>query len=96
MSKEKLSRPFPLDEERKRRVMTELARRGWTITELAHRIGLKRQNLSALISGRIISGSMQGRVADFLQIDVRYLFPVRSLEQSLAMRDAENERKGAA
>ena len=45
-----LKRPYPFDGERRRRVLTELARRGMSIAELASAIGDGRPNVSEVIT----------------------------------------------
>lgn len=93
-----LRRPYPVDTERKRRVLTELARRGLTISKLAIRIGCNRGNVTSCISGRLLCRPLEVRIASFLQLPVEYLFPVRTVGQLLAMQQAEKLRnkEGAA
>lgn len=88
-----LKRPFPLDEERKRRVMVELARRGLTISELASRIGANQGHVSSCINGRLLSRTLEERIASYLKLPAEYLFPVRTGKQLLAMKQAEEEGK---
>lgn len=95
-----LHRPLPLDRERKKRVMVELARRGITVSELARRIECNRGNLSSCISGRWLNTQLEERIAEYLGRPVQYLFPERTVAQLLAMQAAEarakKRREGAA
>ena len=95
-----LRRPYPLDYERKRRVMIELARRGLTVSELARRINYNRGHVSSCISGRLLCRPLEERIAEYLGRPVRYLFPERTVAQLLAMQAAEarakKRREGAA
>ena len=101
MGKEtRLRRPYPLDYERKRRVMIELARRGLTVSELARRINYNRGHVSSCISGRLLCRPLEERIAEYLGRPVQYLFPERTVAQLLAMQAAEarakKRREGAA
>ena len=88
-----LRRPYPLDRERKRRVMVELARRDMTISDLAMRLGCNRGNLSSCISGRLIHCPLEKRIASYLALPAEYLFPVRTAEQLRAMQKEEMRSK---
>ena len=59
------SRPFPVDFERKERCQTILSDYGMTMTELAFHIGIKKSNLSNIISGRDLSPTNEQRIATF-------------------------------
>lgn len=87
---------MPLDRERKRRVMVEIARRGITVSELARRIECNRGNLSSCISGRWLNTQLEERIAEYLGRPVQYLFPERTVAQLLAMQAAERHSKDAA
>lgn len=95
-----IRRPYPLDRERKRRVMIELARRGITVSELARRINCNQGNVSSCISGRLLCRPLEERIAEYLGRPVQYLFPERTVAQLLAMQAAEarakKRREGAA
>lgn len=88
-----LKRPYPLDRERKRRVMVELARRGLTISELAENIEYNQGHVSSCISGRLLCRPLEERIAAYLGKPVEYLFPERTVPQLLAMKQAEEESK---
>lgn len=88
-----LKRPYPLDRERKRRVMVELARSGITISELARRIGANQGNVSSCISGRLLCDPLEARIAEYLGCPVQHLFPKRSIKQLLAMQKVEQKAK---
>jgi hypothetical protein len=92
------SRPLPVDTERKRRVMVELAKRGMTITGIAARTGVSQQYASAIISGRKRYPGCEHKIADLLRLPCDYLFPPRSQLELDDMRKAEARRKlrGAA
>lgn len=87
------SRPFPVDEERKRRCLAVLASAGMTVPELAMHLGVSRQLVHAVISGRQPSRSVEGRMARFLGVPAEYLFPVRTGAEIAAMRSAEALKK---
>lgn len=88
-----LKRPYPLDRERKRRVMVELARRGLTVSELARRINYNRGHVSSCISGRLLCRPLEKRIASYLALPAEYLFPVRTAEQLRAMQKEEMRSK---
>ena len=87
------SRPFPVDVERKERCQTILSNYGMTMTELAFHTGIKKSNLSNIISGRDLSPTNEQRIATFLNIPKDYLFPERTPLEIAAMRKAEAEEK---
>ena len=90
-----LKRPYPLDGQRKKRVMVELARRGLSISELARRIDCNQGNVSSCISGRLLCRPLEERIAEFLNRPVNYLFPERTVPELLAMQKAEKRAKAA-
>lgn len=90
------SRPYPIDVERKTRVMVELAKRGMTITDLALHLNIDQGYLSKLISGRDLSDVNEEVIARFFHMPKDYLFPPRSGVEIMAMREAEEQRRGAA
>lgn len=91
------SRPYPLDRERRRRVLVALAERDMTISDLAKEIGLARPLVSNIVSGRRLSLKTEQRIADFLGEPLDRLFPYRTPEEIGRMRRAEAAaREGAA
>ncbi len=92
------SQPLPVDIDRKRRVMVELAKRGMTITDIAARAGVSRPFASAIISGRKRYPGCEHKIAELLKLPCDYLFPPRSQLEIDEMRRAEARRKlrGAA
>lgn len=84
---------LPIDTERKRRCMAELARRGLTITKAASLIGVSQQYVSDIISGRKRFRSAEKKLADLLALPVDYLFPARSKRELLSM---QTSKRGAA
>jgi transcriptional regulator with XRE-family HTH domain len=90
------SRPYPLDRERRRRVLVALAERGMTISSLAGNLGLSKSIVSKVISGRRLSPKTEQRIAAFLGKPVDYLFPTRTHEEIKKMREAEAGQKGKA
>jgi lambda repressor-like predicted transcriptional regulator len=90
------SGPMPVDTERRRRVMVELAKRGMTITDMARRVGCSQTYASAIINGRKRYPGCEQRIADTLNMPVDYLFPPRSQRELDAMRVCETQRQGAA
>jgi len=90
------SRPYPLDRERRRRVMVALAERSLTISDLAREIFISRAIISQVISGRRISPKTEQRIAEFLGKPVEYLFPNRTPEEIGEMRRAEAAEKERA
>ena len=92
------SRPYPLDAERKSRVMVELAKKGMTINDLANQINVDRAYLTKIISGRDISDINEEKIARYFRMNKDYLFPPRSAAEIASMREAEKAgvRRGAA
>jgi transcriptional regulator with XRE-family HTH domain len=88
------SRPYPLDHERRRRVLVALAELDMTISSLARKLGVSKQYVSAVTSGRRISKKTEQRIADFLGKPADYLFPYRLPEEIGEMREAEAKAKG--
>ena len=87
-----LKRPCPFDSERRRRVLTELARRGMCITDLAFAVGCARQQLGAVINGRRLQESLEKRIADYLHVSCDYLFPRRTVRELLELQKQEKEK----
>ena len=83
------SRPYPLDRERRRRVMIALAEKDMTISTLAKKLNISKQYVSAVVSGRRWSLKTQQRIAKFLGKPSAYLFPSREPEEIRKMRQAE-------
>ncbi len=90
------TRPYPLDRERRRRVMIALAEKEMTISALARSLGLQQSLVSMIICGRRISEKTEKQIADFLEKSEEYLFPRRSGEEIAQMRQAEAAAKGKA
>ena len=90
------SRPYPLDHERRRRVLVALAERGMTVSDLARSLGVTRTCISEVINGRRLSQKTEQRIADFLGKPTDYLFPFRTPEEIGEMRQAEAAAKGKA
>jgi len=83
------SRPYPLDRERRRRVMVALAERDMTISGLAKSLNSPRAVVSQVISGRRLSPKAEQRIASFLGKDAGDLFPRRTPGEIAKMRRAE-------
>lgn len=89
-------RPYPLDRERRRRVLVALAERDMTISGLARVLNLPRSLISMTICGRRLSAKTERRIAEFLGKPVDNLFPSRKAREIGKMRKAEAAAKGAA
>ena len=90
------SRPYPLDRERRRRVMVALAERDMSISVLAKKIKTSRAIISQVISGRRISPKTEQRIAEFLGKPIDDLFPTRTPGEIGEMRRAEAAEKERA
>jgi transcriptional regulator with XRE-family HTH domain len=88
------TRPYPIDRERRRRVLRELVERDMTISDLAKALNLCLPHISNIISGRRLSARTEQRVAEFLGKPADDLFPVRTPEEIGKMRRAEEAAKG--
>ena len=88
-------RPYPIDKDRQNRCMSVLNDAGMTISELADCIGMKRPNVSNIISGRELTESGETRIARFLGYQRTDLFPLRTNQQIHEMRIAEAQKKQA-
>jgi plasmid maintenance system antidote protein VapI len=88
------TRPYPIDRERRKRVLWELVDRDMTIGDLAKALNLCLPHVSNIISGRRLSTRTEQRIADFLGKSADYLFPFRTPEEIGRMRRAEEEAKG--
>ncbi|MDR0302352.1 MAG: helix-turn-helix domain-containing protein [Treponema sp.] len=90
-------RPYPLDDERRRKVMVALAKQGMTISGLARVLNLPQSLMSMIINGRRISPKTEQRIADFLGQSVDDLFPYRQPDEIITMRQTEAaQRENAA
>jgi len=87
------SRPYPLDRERRRLVLVALAERGLTISGLARALGVSKQYISAVVTGRRLSTETEQRIADYLGKPVDDLFPFRTPKEIGEMRQAEAAAK---
>jgi len=83
------SRPYPLDRERRKKVMVALAERDMNISDLARCLGLAQAIVSQVISGRRLSPKTEQRIADFLGKSAEKLFPLRTPDEIRKMRQAE-------
>ena len=90
------SRPYPVDHERRRKVMIALAERDMNISDLARNIGLAQATVSQVINGRRLSPKTEQRIAKFLCKSADDLFPYRTPDEIRIMRQAETSRKGKA
>ena len=92
------SRPYPLDHERRQRVMIALAEKELTISKLARNLCLSKAIISYVINGRRLSPKTEQRIADFLGKSAEDLFPFRTPDEIRKMRQAEasRQRKGKA
>ena len=89
-------RPYPLDAERRRRVMVALAERGATISGMARALGVSKQLVSSVVSGRRLSAKAERRIAEWLGKPEGWLFPPRAPEEIVMMRRAEAAARGRA
>jgi lambda repressor-like predicted transcriptional regulator len=87
------SRPYPLDRERRRRVMVALAEKDMTISGLARSIAVSKTLVSLIINGRRRSPKTEKLIADFLGGDAGHLFPSRSAGEIKKMREREAAAK---
>jgi transcriptional regulator with XRE-family HTH domain len=90
------SRPYPLDRERRRRVMVVLAEKNLSISDLARSLDISRAIVSKVVSGRRISPKTEQCIAEFLDKPVEYLFPSRTAKEIGEMRRAEAAAKERA
>jgi transcriptional regulator with XRE-family HTH domain len=90
------SRPYPLDHERRRRVLVELALRDMNLSGLARALGIQRSFVSEVVSGRRRSPATERRIADFFELPADELFPPRTVEELRKMRQAEADKRSAA
>ena len=93
---ERETRPYPIDRERRRRVMIALAEKELTISGLARKLKLSKPLVSIIVSGRRISEKTEQRIAKFLGKPADYLFPERTTEDIKKMRQAESQKGKAA
>ena len=90
------ARPYPLDRERRRRVLVALAEKDMTISALARSLSLPQSLVSMTISGRRLSLKTERRIAEYLGKPRDHLFPPRTAEEIGQMRQAEAAEKGRA
>jgi len=83
------SRPYPIDRERKKNVMVALAEREINISDLARSLGIAQAIISQVINGRRLSPKTEQRIAEFLGKTPEDLFPSRTLDEIIKMRQAE-------
>jgi len=82
-------RPYPLDRERRRKVLIALAERDLNTITLAKNLKLSKSLISMVINGRRLSPNTEQRIADFLRKPVDDLFPRRTPEEIGKMRKKE-------
>ena len=90
------SRPYPLDRERRRRVLVELALRNMNLSDLARALKIHQSCFSLVVSGRRRSPATERRIAGFFELPADELFPRRTLEDIALMRQAEADKRSAA
>jgi len=90
------SRPYPLDHERRHKVMVALAEQDMTISSLARSLNLLQSQVSMTVCGRRRSKKTEQRIADFLGKPVDSLFPSRTGAEIKKMRQAEAKAKEKA
>jgi ribosome-binding protein aMBF1 (putative translation factor) len=76
------SRPYPLDRERRRRVMVALAERDMTISGLARKIKISQAIVSKVINGRRLSEKTEQRIATSLENPPVFFFRTARLTRS--------------
>lgn len=86
-------RPFPVDKDRQERCRRVLDGYGMTITELAMHLGVSKQYVGEVISGKRLSESAETRIAQFLGFSRTQLFPLRTAEEIARMRQVEAAEK---
>lgn len=86
-------RPFPVDKDRQERCRKVLESCGMTITELAMHLGVSKQYVGEVISGRRLSVSAENTIANFFGVSRTALFPLRTAEEIYNMRIAEAQEK---
>jgi len=89
-------RPYPIDHERRRRVLIALAENDMTISDLARAIGIKRSLASYVINGRRLSPITEQKIAAFLKKKTDYLFPrftTEDIRQILKVTPKHKSRK---
>jgi len=84
---------YPLDRERRRRVMIALAEKELTASALAEVLCISKTLVSLIICGRRRSELTEMFIADYLGKSSDYLFPARTQEEILKMRQAEDAQK---
>lgn len=86
-------RPYPMDKERQKRCHVVLGNYGMSIAELSVHLGVSRQYVSEVISGRRLSKSAETRIAQFFGLPRTAMFPLRTAEEIARMRAAEAAEK---
>ena len=87
------SRPFPVDKDRKERCMAVLRSRGISISELAAIMGVSRELIHRIISGRRLSPATETRIAGLFGLPREAMFPPRTAAEIAYMREAERREK---
>ncbi len=86
-------RPFPTDKDRQERCKSVLDSYGMTMTELAELTGIKKSNISAIISGKRLSPATETRIAGLFGLPREAMFPPRTAAEIAHMREAERREK---
>jgi len=86
-------RPYPIDHERRRRVMIALAEKDMTISDLARAIGIKQSVASCVINGRRKSPVTEKKIAVFLKEKTDYLFPIISVKELNRLSKAKSNKR---
>jgi len=92
------SRPYPIDHERRRRVLIALAENDMSISDLSRSLKTSRAIISQVINGRRLSSRTEQLIAKYLDKPADYLFPFRTPDEIKKMRQAEQKasQKGTA
>lgn len=86
-------RPYPIDHERRRRVMIALAENDLTISSLARCINVAQSIVSQVINGRRLSPITEQKIAAFLKKKTDYLFPIISVKELNRLIKAESKKR---
>lgn len=87
------SRPFPTDKDRQERCKSTLDNYGMTVTDVARYLGVSRQLVSSVISGKRLSPATETRIAGLFGLPREAMFPPRTAAEIAHMREAERREK---
>ncbi len=87
------SRPFPTDKDRQERCKSVLDSYGITQSEVATRLGVCKQLVSNVITGKQLSPSTETRIAGLFGLPREAMFPPRTAAEIAHMREAERREK---